>query len=105
MIMNHDLGNYAKEIIADLENRQHPFITEFPLKEFDGAVLAQRIRSILRYRSDATQYTITVKSDRLFIGTRKQRRLKIYEQMIRRLALHVDDENLYDEAQKLVGTI
>lgn len=90
----------AREIYDEISVLQHPFertyLVDRPhqirarLGVFMGLVLKEKV-------------TTEIKGDTLVIRTKSPNRITQLENMIRRLALRVDDENLYEEAMRLLG--
>ena len=58
-----------------------------------------------RFRREGLDYKIIVREDALWIRSKPQSRQQRLEAMIRKLAMHVEDEKLYEEALALVDYI
>jgi hypothetical protein len=50
-------------------------------------------------------WTLSVRDSLVIVEPKRKSREKQLEEMVRLLALHVDDEDLYDRARALVKTI
>lgn len=95
-------------IYAEVSGLEHPFTQTYNLKG-EGLQVAKTLRALMGAASK-TGVSIVAREDYIVVGTRRYlqtpvRREAILEDMIRRLAMHVDDEKLYEEAMKLVGVI
>jgi hypothetical protein len=92
----------ARQIFEEIRNLSHPFQRTYGVFEADSKKIGATLRDLLG-GSSKSGVTIAVTKDSLVVGTKTARREGRLEKMIRKLALHVDDENLYNEAMALLG--
>lgn|ERR1044072_1889393 len=96
----------AHQIFAEIKDLAHPFLKTYTVLEFEAQKVAQNLRKLV----DTETVTVTVKNTVLYVGT-KQYRLPITQKnnelvkMVRKLAMSVDNERLYEEAMELVRSI
>lgn len=96
----------AQQILVPVLSAQHPFTMEFVIEEeLDVNKVMQNVRNRMRSKGVAEEYSLTTRPRQLFISTRRPRKETAERRMIRKLAMHVDNERLYEEAMALVGTI
>lgn len=90
----------ARQIFEEIKDLPHPFLKTYTVFEADAQIVARNLRKLVD-----TDTTVTVKNETVYVGTKQHRQTSALIKMIRRLAIHVDDERLYEEAMSLVHTI
>jgi len=94
----------ARQIYAEIQGLPKPFVKTYNVFEADTAKIGAVLRDLIG-PSFKTGISISVKPNCLVIGSKTPRREYELEKMVRKLALHCDSEALYEEAQRLVGTV
>lgn len=77
----------------------------YPVDEGEASAIRCSIYAHLTRQGKGGTITMTHKNGMLYIGTKNPSRVLQLENMIRKLAMHVDDERLYEEALALVKNI
>ncbi|HEY6020742.1 MAG TPA: hypothetical protein VIY48_12860 [Candidatus Paceibacterota bacterium] len=87
----------AHEIFNEIKDLPHPFLKSYATGE-DTLKIGDALRRLTR----GMNITITKKPYVLYVGTKQKSLNDRMKDMIRRLALQIDDELLYDEAMELI---
>lgn len=96
------ISQRAHEIYNEIKDLPHPFTKSYNTGE-DTLKLAEALHNVMRGTALRRKVTVTIKPYVLYVGTKQKSREDHLTDMIRRLALQVDDEALYDEAMTLIG--
>jgi len=91
----------AQQIAAEIRDLPHPFLKTYTVFEANAQTVARNLRKLVL----TDEIIVTVKKDTLYVGTKQHRKTSELVKLIRKLAMHVDDPRLYDEAMELVRTI
>lgn len=77
------------------------------VRSYKIAVSMKAVRSNLYFfmRQEGLDFKLVVDGDTLWVRSKPQTRQQRLETMIRKLAMHVEDEKLYEEALALIGYV
>lgn len=92
------LGKIEQEILKETSS-------VFEVKHPNPYALRQAVRSLILQYKWYPRVVLSAQDDTLYVLVKSTTYIMKLEEMVRRLALSVDDDNLYDEALALVRFI
>lgn len=106
MPFKNEVSEKADEIVRDIRAKVQEEGSAILEYEFDRPqALRQAVRARVNEMGFRQRVNLAVTDVSLVVRIKEITYTTKLEKMVRRLALHVDDENLYDEALSLVGVI
>lgn len=88
----------AREIVKNFTGE----LVMYPMNERLARAVRNNVYDILTEQGKRGTMNLVIKNERLYVGAPVKSYNRKLEDMLRRVMIHIEDENLYDECLKLL---